>query len=43
MEKDFTGPVHDTGIHFPGMEIDAADIFGINLSITHNEVLLFIG
>jgi hypothetical protein len=27
MEKDFTLLIHDTGIHLPGMEIDATDIF----------------
>jgi hypothetical protein len=40
MEKDFTLLIHDTGIHLPGVEIDATDIFRINLSITHDEVLL---
>jgi hypothetical protein len=40
MEKDFTLLVHNTGIHLPDMEIDAADVFGINLSITHDKVLL---
>ena len=38
--KDFTFLIHDTGIHLPGIEIDATDIFLINLSITHDKVLL---
>jgi hypothetical protein len=33
MEKDFTLFIHDAGIHLPGVEIDAADVFGINLSM----------
>jgi len=37
---DFTLFIHDTGIHLTGVEIDAADIFGINLSLTHDKVLL---
>jgi hypothetical protein len=40
MEKDFTFLIHNTGIHVTGVEIDATDIFGINLSITHDKVLL---
>jgi hypothetical protein len=40
MEKDFTFLIHNAGIYFPGVEIDATDIFRINLSITHDKVLL---
>ena len=40
MEKDFTLLIHNAGIYLTGVEIDATDIFGINLSITHDEVLL---
>jgi hypothetical protein len=40
MEIDFTHLKHKADIHMPGMEIDATDIFGINLSITHDKVLL---
>jgi hypothetical protein len=42
MEKDFTFLIQNADIHFPGMEIDATDIFGINLSITHDKVLLYL-
>jgi hypothetical protein len=42
IEKDFTLFIHDTGIHFPGVEIDATDVFGINLSITHDKVCRYL-